>query len=142
MKQLMHTRLLRDDVGLKLELKSEVNFGALFKTSSVLVGGVEIRARDELVSWPPTAVWLLKASLFDTATLSDNHSPKINAAFLGAVGLANGVAFDLGNRPMSADRLRRFVTEFNELVKTVYRLYLKPVNLQVTITTSESEVVA
>lgn len=58
-----------------------------------------------------------------------------NLSLLLAKDLKGGVTFNFGAVPIPESKLATYINSFKEQVKTLYHLYLKPVDVSVNITT-------
>ena len=134
-KNLLKMEVGRTDEGIIVTLQSDVQWaGALrekrYKDPQYNVGGVPCFASKGISLEENPA-------LFNQPDhMAYNGAP--NLTMLMAKGLQSGVKFTF-QQPMSADKLREWAKQVRAAATEVFNCYLRPVDIQMTITVKENE---
>lgn len=137
-RQLLHAKITRDQNGLQLTVKGEI-FEDHFKS---LTGGNSKRILDEIGQkfYVPPEYPVQRLNGFSISAEAAHglfHGENVNLAFLRVVGIRDGQTIRITNGVYSLDRLRDWMTKFRDGAKQYYLAVIKPVSIEVEITTRE-----
>lgn len=127
-KYFLELSLKRDVGGVKLFIKSPVNFKFMAQENSERTcGGVKCFASKVETLSNVRGYCYQTGSVYDLF-LYDN---KPNLAILLAKDLKNGVTFNFGEFPISESGIKDWIAQFKEQAKQIYLSYCKPISYTV-----------